>query len=44
MMPGQVFVEPQNRNMQAFNVTDGPAKLLVVIMGAEGQPTAVDPM
>ena len=43
MMPGQAFVEPQNRNMQAFNVADGPAKLLVVTMGAEGQPTAVDP-
>jgi quercetin dioxygenase-like cupin family protein len=43
MMPGQAFVEPQNRNMQAFNVASGRTKLLVVTMGAEGQPPAVDP-
>jgi len=43
MIPGQAFVEPQNRNMQAFNVANGPTKVLVVTMGAEGQPTAVDP-
>jgi quercetin dioxygenase-like cupin family protein len=43
MMPGKAFVEPQNRNMQAFNVANGPTKLLVVTMGAEGQPTGIDP-
>ena len=37
--PGQVFVEPQNATMQAFNVAEGPTKLLVVSIGAEGQPT-----
>ena len=40
MKPGQAFVEPQNRPMQAFNTGDAPAKLLVVTMAAEGQPTA----
>jgi quercetin dioxygenase-like cupin family protein len=43
MKRGQAFVEPQNRNMQAFNVADGPTKVLVVTIGAEGQPTAADP-
>jgi quercetin dioxygenase-like cupin family protein len=43
MMPGQAFVEPQNRNMQAFNVANAPTKVLVVTMGAEGQPPTVDP-
>lgn len=43
MLPGQAFVEPQNRNMQAFNVADGPSKVLVVTMGAEGQPVTLDP-
>ena len=33
---GQAFVEPQNINMQAFNVADGPTKLLVVYSGTEG--------
>ena len=37
--PGQVFVEPQNATMQAFNIAEGPTKLLVVSIGAEGQPT-----
>ena len=34
---GQAFVEPQNTgmHMQAFNVADGPTKLLVVYSGAE---------
>jgi quercetin dioxygenase-like cupin family protein len=36
---GQAFVEPQGTAMQAFNVADGPTQLLVVSMGAEGQPT-----
>lgn len=34
-MPGQAFVEAQDANMQAFNVADGPTKLLVVYSGAE---------
>ena len=38
MGQGQAFIEPQNRNMQIFNVADGPSKLLVVAMGAQGQP------
>ncbi len=43
MLPGQAYVEPQNRNMQAFNVADGPSKVLVVTMAAEGQPPTLDP-
>jgi quercetin dioxygenase-like cupin family protein len=35
---GQAFIEPQNRNMQIFNVGDGPGRLLVVAMGEAGQP------
>lgn len=34
--PGQAFVEPQDTDMQAFNVADGQTKLLVVYSGAEG--------
>jgi quercetin dioxygenase-like cupin family protein len=37
---GQAIVEPQNKPMQAFNLGDVPAKLLVVALAAEGQPTA----
>ena len=37
---GQAIVEPQNKPMQAFNTGDAPAKLLVVALAAEGQPTA----
>ncbi len=33
--PGQAFVEPQDTSMQAFNVADGPTKLLVVYSGSE---------
>ena len=33
--PGQAFVEPQDTTMQAFNVADGPTRLLVVYSGAE---------
>lgn len=43
MKQGEGFVEPQNRNMQAFNVGDRPSKVLVVTMGAEGQPVTIDP-
>ena len=38
MEVGQAFIEPQNRNMQIFNVGDGPGRLLVVAMGEAGQP------
>jgi quercetin dioxygenase-like cupin family protein len=38
MGEGQAFIEPQNRNMQIFNVADGPGRLLVVAMAAQGQP------
>jgi quercetin dioxygenase-like cupin family protein len=34
--PGQAFVEPQDTDMQAFNVAAGPTKLLVIYSGAEG--------
>lgn len=40
MKPGQAFVEPQNRPMQAFNTTEAATKILVVTMAAEGQPPA----
>lgn len=33
--PGQAFMEPQNTSMQAFNVADGPTRVLVVYSGAE---------
>ncbi len=32
---GQSFVEPQDTTMQAFNMAEGPTKLLVVYSGAE---------
>ncbi len=38
---GQAFVEAQDIDMQAFNVADGPTKLLVVYSGAEGGPNSV---
>jgi quercetin dioxygenase-like cupin family protein len=38
---GDVFIETQNRKHQAFNVADGPTKLLVVFIGEEGKPTTV---
>ena len=34
--PGQAFVEPQDTDMQAFNVAAGPTKLLVIYSGADG--------
>lgn len=39
MASGQVFIEPQDTPMQAFNVAAGPTRMLVVSIGAEGQPT-----
>ena len=38
---GEAFIEAQNSTHQAFNVGDAPAKLLVVIVGEEGQPPTV---
>jgi len=43
MLPGQAFVEPQDRNMQAFNVADGPSRVFVVTLGAEGKPATLAP-
>jgi quercetin dioxygenase-like cupin family protein len=40
---GEAFIEAQNSMHQAFNVGDAPAKLLVVIVGAEGQPPTITP-
>ena len=39
--PGQAFMEPQDTNMQAFNVADGITKLLVVYSGAEDHQNMV---
>jgi quercetin dioxygenase-like cupin family protein len=38
---GEAFIEAQDRKHQAFNVADGPSKLLVVFVGEEGKPTTV---
>jgi quercetin dioxygenase-like cupin family protein len=38
---GEAFIEAQNRKHQAFNVADGPSKLLIVFVGEEGKPTTV---
>lgn len=38
---GEAFIEAQNRKHQAFNLADGPSKLLVVFVGEQGQPTTV---
>ncbi|WP_159590397.1 cupin domain-containing protein [Chelativorans xinjiangense] len=38
---GEAFIEAQNRKHQAFNVADGPSRLLVVFVGEEGKPTSV---
>lgn len=38
---GDAFIEAQNRKHQAFNVADGPSKILVVFVGQEGTPTTV---
>lgn len=43
MPEGQGILEPQNRNMQVFNTGDAPGRLLVVAMGAQGQPLSADP-
>ena len=38
---GEAYIEPQNVMMQAFNVADGPTKILIVALGAQGQKTTV---
>ena len=38
---GEAAVEPMNSPMQLFNPGDTIAKLLVVLVGAEGNPTSV---
>ncbi|MCA1370689.1 cupin domain-containing protein [Bradyrhizobium sp. BRP14] len=38
---GEAFIETQNRKHQAFNVADGPSKILAVFVGAQGTPTTV---
>lgn len=40
---GEAWLESQNRMHQAFAVGDGPAKLLIVIIGEEGQAPTVTP-
>ncbi len=39
--PGQAFMEPQDTTMQAFNVAEGPTRVLVVYSGAEDQQNMV---
>jgi quercetin dioxygenase-like cupin family protein len=38
---GEAFIETQNRKHQAFNVAEGPSKILAVFVGEEGKPTTV---
>lgn len=33
---GQAFVDPQNRNVQAFNVAEGPTRIMAFAVGAQG--------
>ncbi len=37
---GEAVVEPMNTPMQAFNPGEVPTKLLVVMIGQEGQPNS----
>jgi quercetin dioxygenase-like cupin family protein len=39
---GEAIIEPQDTTVQAFNVADGPTKILVVAMAAQGQPSGVN--
>jgi quercetin dioxygenase-like cupin family protein len=43
MPQGEGLIEPQNRNMQLFNIGDEPGRILVVVMGAQGQPMVAAP-
>lgn len=38
---GQSFIESLNRKHQAFNIGNGPSRLLVVFIGEVGKPTTV---
>lgn len=38
---GEAYIESLNREHQLFNVGDAPAKVLVVFVGEEGEPTTV---
>jgi quercetin dioxygenase-like cupin family protein len=38
---GDAFIESQNRKHQAFNIANGPSRLLVVFVGEAGKPTTV---
>lgn len=38
---GEAYIEALNRDHQLFNVTDADATVLVVFVGAEGEPTTV---
>ncbi|MBF8223096.1 cupin domain-containing protein [Halomonas sp. 328] len=38
---GEAYIEALNRDHQLFNMTDSDAKVLVVFVAAEGEPTTV---
>jgi len=38
---GDAFIESQNHKHQAFNVANGPTRLLVVFVGEAGKPTTI---
>ena len=40
---GEAWIEAQGTLHQAFNVGDTPAKLLIVVIGEEGQPFTITP-
>jgi quercetin dioxygenase-like cupin family protein len=40
---GQAFVDPQDRNVQAFNVADGPTRIVAFAVGAQGVPLSGEP-
>ena len=40
---GEAWIEAQGTLHQAFNVGEGPARLLIVVIGEEGQPFTITP-
>lgn len=40
---GQAFVDPQDRNVQAFNVAEGPTTIMAFAVGAQGVPFSGEP-
>lgn len=40
---GEAFVDPQNRNVQAFNVAEGPTTIMAFAVGAQGVPFSGPP-